>query len=68
MKTIGIIFAAVTPNFGLDIALRPAVSAATVIWFAIWSSFLDALLAVTYHNLRLAKEGVYIDGIATVFE
>jgi len=41
---------------------------ANLIWSAIWSAFLAIVVAVTYHDLRVAKEGVDTDQIAAVFE
>jgi hypothetical protein len=59
----------ITLAFGSAVALRPALSvAAPLTWIAIWTAFLGVLLAVTYHDLRLAKEGVYTDQIATIFD
>jgi hypothetical protein len=39
-----------------------------LIWNAIWTAFLNISIAVTYHDLRVAKEGVDTDQIAAVFE
>jgi hypothetical protein len=39
-----------------------------LVWGAIWSAFLAILIVVTYHDLRVAKEGVDTDQIAAVFE
>jgi hypothetical protein len=38
------------------------------IWTAIGSAFSSVLLAVTYHDLRVAKEGIDIEQIASVFD
>jgi hypothetical protein len=38
------------------------------VWLAAFSTFLGVLLANTYHDLRLAKEGVSTDQLVTVFE
>jgi hypothetical protein len=56
--------------FGPAIGLRPpTILVATALTFiAIWSAFLGVLLAVTYHDLRLAKEGPYFDQIAAIFD
>ena len=37
-------------------------------WLAALSAFLGILLAVTYRDLRLTKEGIYTDRIANIFE
>jgi hypothetical protein len=47
---------------------RPVSVVAALTWIAIWSAFLGVLLASTYHDLRLAKEGVYFDQIARIFD
>jgi large-conductance mechanosensitive channel len=39
-----------------------------LLWSAIWTAFLAIVLAVTYHDLRVAKEGVDTEQIAAVFE
>jgi len=41
---------------------------ANLIWTAIWTAFYSILIVVTYHDLRVAKEGVDTDQIAAVFE
>ena len=39
-----------------------------LIWSAIWSAFFAIVIVVTYHDLRVAKEGVDTEQIAAVFE
>jgi hypothetical protein len=39
-----------------------------VIWSGIWGAFYAILVVVTYHDLRVAKEGVDIEQIVSVFE
>ncbi len=39
-----------------------------LVWGAIWTSFLAILIVVTYHDLRVVKEGIDTDQIAAVFE
>ena len=39
-----------------------------VVWNGFWSAFYAILAVVTYHDLRVAKEGVDIEQIAAVFE
>jgi hypothetical protein len=41
---------------------------ANLIWSAVWTAFFSILVVVTYHDLRVAKEGVDTDQIAAVFE
>jgi MFS family permease len=57
------------------LALGPAGSfgaAATqtisLIWNAIWTAYFAIVIVVTYHDLRVAKEGVDTEQIAAVFE
>ena len=38
------------------------------IWGAIGSAFSSIVLAVTYYDLRVAKEGIDIEQIASVFD
>jgi hypothetical protein len=49
----------------LDTTLGQIVSLA---WSATWTAFYAILVAVTYHDLRVAKEGVDTNHIAAVFE
>ena len=37
-------------------------------WSAVWTAFFAIVIVVTYHDLRVAKEGVDTDQIAAVFE
>ena len=39
-----------------------------VIWSAVYGAFSAVLAVVTYHDLRVAKEGVNTDQIASVFD
>jgi hypothetical protein len=39
-----------------------------LIWTAAWTAFYAILVAVAYHDLRVAKEGIDIEQIAAVFE
>ena len=39
-----------------------------LIWTAVWTAFYAILVAVAYHDLRVAKEGVDTHTIAAVFE
>jgi hypothetical protein len=41
---------------------------AHVIWNGVWGAFYAILAVVSYHDLRVAKEGVDIEQIAAVFE
>jgi hypothetical protein len=42
--------------------------AVSLIWTAIWTAFYAILVAVAYHDLRVAKEGADTEQIAAVFE
>jgi hypothetical protein len=45
-----------------------AAQVVSLIWTAIWTAFYAILVAVAYHDLRVAKEGVDTEQIAAVFE
>jgi hypothetical protein len=45
-----------------------AALAAHVIWSGIWGAFYAIFAVVTYHELRVAREGIYTQQIAAVFE
>jgi hypothetical protein len=53
------------PASGFGIAVTQTIS---LIWNAMWLAFLAVIFVVTYHDLRVAKEGVDTDQIAAVFE
>jgi len=40
----------------------------TLIWSALWGAYYAIAVVVTYHDLRVAKEGVDIEQIASVFD
>jgi uncharacterized membrane protein len=44
------------------------VLALKLIWGALWGAFNAIMVVVTYHDLRVAKEGVDTDQIASVFD
>jgi hypothetical protein len=39
-----------------------------VLWNGVWGAFYAIAVVVTYHDLRVAKEGIDIDQIASVFD
>jgi len=39
-----------------------------MVWSAVWTAFFAIVIVVTYHDLRVAKEGVDTEQIAAVFE
>jgi hypothetical protein len=39
-----------------------------LVWKAAWGAFLAVVIAMTYHDLRVAKEGLTTEQIAAVFE
>jgi hypothetical protein len=50
-------------------AVAPAAGiAVSGLWQGIWSAFNNVLGVVIYHDLRVAKEGVDIESIASVFD
>jgi hypothetical protein len=44
------------------------VTLGTLVWTGAWSAFYATIVVVTYHDLRVAKEGVDTDQIASVFD
>ena len=40
----------------------------TLAWIGVWGAFYATVVVVTYHDLRVAKEGVDTDQIASVFD
>jgi uncharacterized membrane protein len=54
---------------GLPAALAtPLGQVIKLIWSAAWGAFFAVMVVVTYHDLRVAKEGVDTEQIAAVFE
>jgi hypothetical protein len=67
---IGLAAVAVAGGF-LTLATAMATTVGQIVnlvWNAIWTAFLAILIVVTYHDLRVAKEGIDTDQIAAVFE
>ena len=67
---VGVAAVAVTGGF-LTLANAMATTVGQIVnlaWNAIWTAFFAILIVVTYHDLRVAKEGVDTDQIAAVFE
>jgi hypothetical protein len=75
------VIAAVMAGLGISVNLRigvffdlsrtlntVAAQVVSLIWTAIWTAFYAILVAVAYHDLRVAKEGVDTEQIAAVFE
>lgn len=55
--------------FDLNRALNTvAAEVVSLIWTAIWTAFYAILVAVAYYDLRVVKDGVDTEQIATVFE
>ena len=58
----------------IDVVLEDVVGSATLtlvgglIWNGIWGAFYAIAAVVTYHDLRVAKEGIDIEQIAAVFD
>jgi hypothetical protein len=69
----GIIGAVMIASMGGFLAVAAALGTTlgqvvNVIWNAIWTAFYAIVIVVTYHDLRVAKEGVDTEQIAAVFE
>jgi uncharacterized membrane protein len=57
----------------IELALAPfgsfiLTSGASLIWAAIWGAYYAVAVVVAYHDLRVAKEGIDIEQIASVFD
>jgi len=54
---------------GLTAVVGPTVAVIVrLIWKAIWGAFATVVIVMTYHDLRVAKEGADIDQVAAVFD
>jgi hypothetical protein len=75
-KLFGFTLLLVIPSFaslgiesGLSAIAGPIVGLiGKYVWTSIWGAFIAVLVAVTYHDLRVIKEGVDVDQIAGVFD
>jgi uncharacterized membrane protein len=71
---VGAVMVAATGGFLAAVTTMSITMATTLgqivnlIWSAIWTAFYAIVIVVTYHDLRVAKEGVDTDQIAAVFE
>ena len=66
-----IISAVISPvvEFGLAAVAGSTVALiGSLIWNGVWGAFYAIAVVVTYHDLRVAKEGINIDQIAAVFD
>jgi hypothetical protein len=54
----------VLPQFGSTIL----VLLGTLLWGALWTAYYSIAVVMTYHDLRVAKEGIDIEQIASVFD
>jgi len=57
----------------IELVLRPVGGTivtflVTVAWTAVWGAYYAVSVAVTYHDLRVAKEGIDIEQIVAVFD
>jgi len=76
-KVLGLTLLLMIGTFGGGSAVDTWVAAATspvagvvadLMWTAIWTAFTATTTIVTYHELRMAKEGIDIEPIAVVFD
>ena len=76
-KVFGLTVLLMIATFGGSSVVESWVTAATsaivgrageVMWTGIWTAFTATTTIVTYHDLRVAKEGTEIDQIAVVFD
>jgi hypothetical protein len=66
-----VLISLINPVLQLVLTFTAGATAAAIvnaIWTAIGSAFSSVVLAVAYHDLRVAKEGVDIEQIASVFD
>jgi uncharacterized membrane protein len=63
--TLPLVIASGAAGYFLTPVLRAAIG---LIWNAIWLAFFWITYVVTYRDLRVAKEGIDTDQVATVFE
>jgi hypothetical protein len=71
MLALLIVSATVTPVIDSVLAEVGGAALAFVvglIWNAVWGAFYAIAVVVTYHDLRVAKEGINIEQIASVFD
>ena len=73
-KVLGLTLLLLAPGIGSSLvqswlAASPIVRAVTeLMWTGIWTAFTATIAIVTYHDLRMAKEGTDIERIAVVFD
>jgi hypothetical protein len=66
---VGIVLSVLGRAFGPGATLTTIVNLiVNLIWYAGWIAFGIMILIVTYHDLRVAKEGIGADQIAAVLE
>jgi uncharacterized membrane protein len=71
---VGAVMVAATGGFLAAVTTMSITMATTLgqivnlIWSAIWTAFYAIVIVVTYHDLRVAKEGIDTDQIAAVFD
>jgi hypothetical protein len=70
---VGGLVGAIIVGTGGFLAMASALSSTlgqvvNLIWSAIWTAFYAIVIVVTYHDLRVAKEGIDTEQIAAVFE
>jgi hypothetical protein len=70
---MAVFFIAIAIVSGLiSVLLMPAGNTVKVfgdtIWTAAWNAYWDCVVIMTYHDLRVAKEGIDIEQIASVFD
>jgi hypothetical protein len=55
-------------QFGLGLASTTLASIVSFVWLAAWTGYWSCVLIMTYHDLRVAKEGIDTEQIASVFD
>jgi len=76
-KLFGLALLLIVPSVGASFLITAGLAAVAgptvavigrLIWKAIWGAFATVVIVVTYHDLRVAKEGADIDQVAAVFD
>jgi len=76
-KLLGLALLIIIPSLGASFLITTGLAAVAgptvaligrLIWKAIWGAFATVVIVVTYHDLRVAKEGADIDQVAAVFD
>jgi len=68
LTVLGLIGSGVVTSSFAAIGGQVLAAIGELVWNGIWGAFYAIAVVVTYHDLRVAKEGIDIDQIASVFD